>query len=280
MTEQDKPKVASLLDDHDPAISSLYRESAQDIPPTSLDDKIILAAHAAVNAQQDAPVTHKTRRSWPLLGGLAASVLVAVLAVKLLPYSLQSPAPVMKERTAAGTSETDRLASKSVTPPAASVSAPMPVSPTMVPEIQIQQDAATLNQSDEQEKKAERTFAAGAAADRAEVSMSEAATESPAEKPSPALLDRDNEFNRIVTLWNAGNTVEAIARFEVFQKQYPDFTPNDADLPVFQAIESIVKSTTLGYPSTLNHTEHNNDDSEDQKDVNESAHGVSGDQTQ
>lgn len=243
MTEQDKSKIASLLDDHDPAISSLYQQSAQDMPPTSLDDKIVQAAHAAVTTPEATPITHKTRRQWPLLGGLAAGVLVAVLAVRLLPHSLQSPAPVMKERTAVGTSETDRLASKSVTPPTAPVSEPMPVSPTMAPEIRIQQDAATLNLSDEREKKAERTFTAGAAADRAEVSMSETATESPEEKPSPTSLDRDDEFNRIVTLWNAGNTVEAVTRFEVFQKQFPDFTPNDDDLPVFQAMESIVEST-------------------------------------
>lgn len=246
MTEQDKSKIASLLDDHDPAISSLYRESSQDMPPTSLDDKILRAAHAAAASQDEAPIIQKPRRPWPLLGGLAASVLVAVLAVKLLPHSLQSP-PALKERATIGTSEADSLAPKSASPPSAAVSESMPASPIAAPEKRIQQDAATANLADELETKAERKFATGMAADRAETSMSSVATELPKEMDVESSSLRDQEFNSIAALWKTGNTPEAVALFETFQKQHPDYTPSSTDLPVFQALQSALETKIQPY---------------------------------
>jgi hypothetical protein len=246
MTEQDKSKIASLLDDHDPAISSLYRDSAQDMPPTSLDDKILRAAHAAAASQEEAPIIQKPRRPWPLLGGLAASVLVAVLAVNLLPHSLQSP-PALKERATVGTSEADRLAPKSASPPSAAVSEPMPASPIAAPEKRIQQDVATENLADELETKAERKFATGMAADRAETSMPSAAPDMPEEMGTAASISRDQEFNSIAALWKTGNTAEAIALFETFQKQHPDYTPSSTDLPVFQALQSALETKIQPY---------------------------------
>lgn len=240
MSEQDKSKVTSLLDDHDPAISSLYRESAQDMPPGTLDDKILKAAHAALNIPQDAPVVQKASRRWPLLGGLAASVLVGVLAVKLLPYSLQSPESDMKERASLGTSEADRLAQKPFEPPAAAISQSLPSSPSVMAEKRIEQDAATPNLADERETKAERGITAGMAADRAELSKS-VSTEMSEKMDAETTSVRDEEFNRIVALWKAGNTAEATARFESFRKQYPDYTPSSADLPVFQALQSALQ---------------------------------------
>lgn len=246
MTEQDKSKIASLLDDHDPAISSLYRESAQDMPPTSLDDKILRAAHAAATSQEETPVIHKPRRPWPLLGGLAASVLVAVLAVKLLPHSLQSP-PASKERAALGSSEADRLAPKTASPPSAAVSEPMPASPIAMPEKRIQQDTATLNLADELETKAERKSATGMAADRAESATPSAAPEMPEQMGIAASISPDQEFNSIAALWKTGNTAEAIALFEVFQNQHPDYTPSSTDLPVFQALKLALKPEVPSY---------------------------------
>jgi hypothetical protein len=237
MSEQDNSKVTSLLDDHDPAISSLYRESAQDMPPSTLDDKILKAAHAALNAPHDAPAVQKSSRRWPLLGGLAASVLVGVLAVKLLPYSLQSPAPDMKERSSIGSLEADSLTQKPFEPPAAAISQSLPSSPSAMAEKRIQQDAATAYQADERETKAERGITSGMATDRAELSKS-VATELPEEMDAETTSVRDEEFIRIVALWKAGNTAEATARFESFRKQYPDYTPSSADQPVFQALQS------------------------------------------
>jgi len=241
MSEQDNSKVTSLLDDHDPAISSLYRESAQDMPPSTLDDKILKAAHAALNTPQDAPAVQKSSRQWPLLGGIAASVLVAVLAVKLLPYSLQSPAPDMKERASLETSAADSVAQQSSEPPAAAISRSLPGSPSVMAEKRIQQEAATANLTDEQEIKAERGITTGMAADRTELSKS-VATEMSEEVDAEITNVRDEEFNRIVALWKAGNTAEATARFESFRKQYPDYTPSSADLPVFKALQSALRN--------------------------------------
>lgn len=246
MSEQDKSKVTSLLDDHDPAISSLYRESAQDMPPGTLDDKILKAAHAALNAPQDAPVAQKASRRWPLLGGIAASVLVGVLAVKLLPYSLQSPEPDMKERASLGTSEADSVAQKSSEPPAATISHSLPSSPSVMAEKHIEQDAATANLADERETKAERGITTGMATDRAELSKS-VATEMSEEMDAEITKVRDEEFNRIVALWKAGNTAEATVRFETFFKQHPDFTPREPDLPIFQRLKSALESKTPSY---------------------------------
>ncbi len=241
MTEQDKSKIASLLDDHDPAISSLYRESAQGMPPTSLDDQILRAAHAAVATQEETPTTHKPRRPWPLLGGLAASVLVAVLAVKLLPHSIQSPPSVLEERPMLGSSEADSLSPKSAALPTDTARAFQPSSPAAALEKPLQQEAPTLNLADESAAKAERKSTAGMAADRAENVTPGIATEAPKEMGAESSNIRDDEFNSIVALWKAGKTTEATARFEAFQKQYPDYTPDETNLDVFQALQSELK---------------------------------------
>lgn len=226
MSEQDKSKIASLQDDHDPDISTLYRQSAQDMPPASLDDQILRAAHAAVTTQEEAPITPKPHRRWPWLGGLAASVLVAVLAVKLLPYSLRSPAPAMHEADSLEGWAADRLAPKAVTP-----SVPENYDtgvPAGLPEKRLLKDETSTSRALEQSRASESAAPSTGLQGQIETGI--------------ATQNRDNEFINIVMLWERGDTTEALKRFEIFQKAYPGYLPHPRHQDTFQALQSAVST--------------------------------------
>lgn len=245
MSEQDKSKIASLQDDHDPDISEVYRQSAQDLPPASLDDQILRAAHAAVTPQEEAPIKSKPRRQWPLLGALAASVLVAVLAVKLLPYSVRSPSPEMKERATSKKPAVDSVAPKSAAPARSTGIGSMQGVPSGLPEQRVQDDEVGLNRAEQPARAAEPYGSASDLQNSHDATPSGAATLMPDETDADASSTRNKEFNKIVELWETGNIEEAIKRFAAFQKQFPDYTPNPQDEAVYQTLQSELRSQPL-----------------------------------
>jgi RNA polymerase sigma factor (sigma-70 family) len=86
----DKGKVVSLLDEVDPLISATYRDAARETPAQAMDEKILVAAHAAVASLE--PVTdvaaHRSRgmaaRVGWIVAGLVTGLVVAVYALKWL----------------------------------------------------------------------------------------------------------------------------------------------------------------------------------------------------
>lgn len=244
MSEQDKAKIAALQDDHDPDISALYRQSAQELPPAALDDQILRAAHAAVTTQEAASITPKPRRPWPLLGGLAASVLVAVLAVKLLPYSIRSLSPEMKER-AARDQPIDGLAPKSAAPMPSIDSGTVQATPEALPEKRMPKDEDSLSRAQPPFRSEAFEADRPALQDNRGSDQSDVAILPTDEADTDTSVLRDEEFSKIAALWKSGYIEEAIKRFASFQKRFSDYTPTPHDEAVFQLLQSEVRNQPL-----------------------------------
>lgn len=268
----DKTKPASLLDDHDPAISALYRDSAQEMPPPLLDAKITQAAHAAVSEQETAPVPPKSSRQWQWLGGLAASVVVVLLAVELLPQALRSPLPTTasvpapastqpsKERPAP---EDARVETQAARAPASADGEAMPdlpaaplargmlqenTAPQISPaqrmlaqppaEMRDEMRDAMQDRAEDTFKKTEAAPAAPTEPDHAETTLSGLAGATSDTLVMETPESPDAEFERIAALWKHDNPQEAIERFAAFRKRYPDYTPDVEHLEFFKALQA------------------------------------------
>lgn len=240
MSEQEKSRIASLQDDQDADISALYRQSAQELPPVALDDQILSAAHAAVTPQQAATITPKPRRSWSLLGGLAAGVLVTVVAVKSLPYSLRSPIPAKQQPGLSEGRHADSLSPKGAAP---FVSEDYETSdPAARPEKHLLTDQTSVSRGPQQSRALERAASKPELQEHIEAEQANT-TQQSNETDSALMIARDKEFLNIVMLWNIGDIPAALKRFQIFQEAYPGYLPHPRYQDTLQALRSALSAT-------------------------------------
>ena len=100
------PRSDSFHPPDDPQITSLYQETRDAEPPDWLDQRILLAAQAALDQQSASQIPRLKRRRnriWMLPLSLAATVVLAVGLVRLLPPASEMngmPAVLQEEKAA------------------------------------------------------------------------------------------------------------------------------------------------------------------------------------
>lgn len=236
---RDDPKVTPLGDRHDPKLSALYRMTPRDEPPGALDDRILAAARAAAETPE-----RQTRPRWlPVAGGLAASLLVAVLVVQLLPQS-QEPAVVASKEESVKAPASQRALEQGQLNSRALNDAVVPSPPAPAAKRSTSAGAPALRSADEPRRE---TTAPGRidrprAPQRMENDAEERAAVGGAASPMEAdpiqmPTARDEAFQEIVRLWKAGEKDAATERYRAFRDRYPEFTPRAHDRALVEELD-------------------------------------------
>ena len=278
--DQDQSNVVPLREVQDKSLSELYRHSATEQPSAALDARILQAAHGTVGTDNHKPM-HARPRWLPLASGLAASVLVAVLVVQLLPLSQttqERPRPSVAERT--NTQEQARVsealeqhdllgsAAPASTAPRQRSAQPSSLQPTRQAEAKLAPEVApppppesppeTLQET-RQLRSVQPAYApkkeAAAAAPMEQSGVADALTADrlaeqdaltpPSREPQKVGNNgndpRNAEFRDIAKLWLEGRQEEAVLRFHLFRKSYPDYRAPDSERVVYAALVAALK---------------------------------------
>ncbi len=197
-----------MSDDRD--LSTLYRSSDKPQPPAALDAAIREAAHSAVKPKR----SHAPQ--W--LGGIAASLIAALLIVQLL--------PTVEQETGADLPATDAVESVIELHEVAPTGAPSAYAPA---EAEIERARTSDNIMPKKlEMQQSQTREKAAARKQTDSALSSAPP--PASEPA----SREMELQTIINLLNTGRTHEAKQLLDDFRDRYPD-----ADIP-----ESITRRLT------------------------------------
>jgi hypothetical protein len=219
MAMSDDSNITDINGHEDRALSGLYRSAERPQPPASLDATIKSAARAGPRRRR----VHALQ--W--LGGLAASLLAAVLLMQLYPRAIQEPelaggareAP-MREPTAQPLEE--RKARRSVIPEDVS-----PLAPRMpAPAASLRSEGAR-----DAESKADR----GSAEPEASPDRKR---ELPATKPEEPRGNPDADLQTITGLLDSGDMPRARQRLAEFRARYPGFEIPETVLRRFREAES------------------------------------------
>ncbi len=233
-------KIVKLHADDDPQLEALYQQADKPVPPAHLDATIKQAARE--------PQSPRRSRLTPWFAGVAVSLLVGVLFIRLYPTELTPrPASYLEEEIRSEHAPASQSVAREPVPHAPSVSDALRDVPAKAPE------AARLNQvkqssqlrefkraapgsspgeaapvSPEREKSEATVSPALDAAGRSAANVEEADMaldmQTPAEPAGQkAELEAQASLEHIIELLDQGKTEDAKKAYAAFRQQYPDY---------------------------------------------------------
>ncbi len=205
-----------MSDDQD--LSALYQSADKPQPPATLDETIRDAAHKAVKSKR----SHAPQ--W--LGGIAASLIAALLITQLLPTVEQAAVSTMPDNIPSPAADlaAPRLELREAAPAAAAPkSAPQKSKPERTrTDNQIMQEKIEMKRSQARKKASVRDEADAILLSEPMEKEAREALSTPVIIPSPP----DTELQAIIDLLDAGKTSEAKQQLDDFRNRYPE-----ADIP-------------------------------------------------
>jgi hypothetical protein len=209
--------------EHDPGVSSRYRELGREEPPPELDAAILAASRRAAEVHPAPLVPPTGRRRWYF--PVAAAAIIVLAAAVTFHMDRQQPEPDM---------------------PVAAVPAPEPAKAPVIRRSGVERKASKA-EAPKRERRADDARKPAAYGFAPEPPAQTAQTERPAPAPasSPAAADRaaklmaqaespERMLERIAELRRQGRHEEADQALKEFRKRYPDYKIPEA---VLQKVE-------------------------------------------
>jgi type IV secretory pathway VirB10-like protein len=233
-------KIVKLHADEDPQLEALYQQADKPVPPAHLDNIIKQAARE--------PQSPRRSKLTPWFAGIAASVLVGVLFIRLYPTALPPhPASYLEEEIRSEHAPATQSMARESVPQAPADSDALRDTPAKAPE------AARLNQykksppgelkraapdsslgkaapvSPEREKSETPASPALNAAGSSSATVEEADMALDMQTPAPesashkAAPEAQADLEHIIELLEQGKTEDAKRAYQEFRRLYPDY---------------------------------------------------------